>query len=85
MKIYIVISFDEMFDGQGHSARIMKAFEKQTDAQEFITKCREELEEWDAHYPESEKEWQQYDKTHPFCFDDGYIATGFEYQSIEVE
>lgn len=97
MTIYIVSSFDEQFDGEGHSARIMKAFDSEQKAHDFMADCGFELEQWENDCPEfpfygtekqmtaNNKKWDKHDTKHPFRFDDGYRATGFECQAIEVE
>ena len=97
MTIYIVTSFDDEFNSAGHSARIMKAFDSESKAHEFMADCGFKLEQWHDASPEllfdgtdkqisaNEKKWEKHLAKHPFQFDDGYMATGFMCQAIEVE
>lgn len=92
MKIYIVSSFDEQFDGEGHSARIMKAFSDESKAHDFMADCGFELEQWEKTIPEEvdnedfyQTKWDEHCAKHPFSFHDGYMATGFFCQEMDVE
>lgn len=97
MTIYIVTSFDDEFNSAGHSARIMKAFDSESKAHEFMADCGYELEQWEDAAPEllfygtdkqiaaQAKKFDKHAAKHPFRFDDGYMATGFMCEAIEVE
>lgn len=96
MKIYIVTSFDEMhgtLGGEtGHNSRIMKAFDSEEKAHEFMAECGYQLEQWEKTLPTNVEDedinqanYHAHCEKHPFVEDGGYFATGFECHAIELE
>jgi hypothetical protein len=92
MKIYIVISLDAEYQGEGMNTRPLKAFADEQEAHEFMADCGFELEQWEKSLPAEVEDdevnsanWHKHCEKHPFNSDGWYRATGFFCQEMELE
>ena len=95
MTIYIVTAYDEdliSLRGEGQNVSILKAFDSQQKAHDFMADCGFELEQWEKSIPAEVEDdevnsanWHKHCEIHPIAEKYGVFATTFFCHEIEVE
>lgn len=95
MTIYIVTAYDEdllLLGGEGKNVSILKAFDSQQKAHDFMADCGFELERWEKAMPAevdddkvNSANYHKHFETHPMKAKYGIYATTFFCHQIEVE